>query len=98
MSCTFTLKVVGVAVLPAASAAVQVTVVSPNANVDPDTGVQFAIPSPSTMSLVAGEVYVTTAPANEVASIGLTSAWKAMIGAVVSCTVTLKVAGVASLL
>jgi hypothetical protein len=42
--------------LPAASVAVQVTVVEAATNVVPEAGEQFAVPSPSTESVVAGEV------------------------------------------
>jgi hypothetical protein len=56
VSLTMTLKVVGVAALPAASLAVHVTVVVPIANVDPDPGAQVAIPFPSTASVVPGAV------------------------------------------
>ena len=40
--------------LPAASVAVQVTVVVPRANVVPDAGAQSAVPSPSTASVLGG--------------------------------------------
>src|SRR5687768_18496409 len=56
VSTTCTTKVVEVAALPAASLALQVTVVSPRANCEPEAGTQVAAPSPSTTSDVAGLV------------------------------------------
>src|SRR5882762_10417485 len=58
---------VAVAVLPALSLALQLTVVVPIGNRLPDAGVQVTGTSPSTVS-VAEAVKVTTAPAGLVAS------------------------------
>src|SRR5438128_5261656 len=82
--------------LACASTAVHVTVVAPIAKVDPEAGVQLATPAPSTASLVDGAVYVITAPAALVAS-AVASACAAMVGAVVSRTMTPKVVGAATL-
>ena len=49
-------KVTGVAWLPAASVALQVTVVVIIPNVEPEDGEHVAIPGPSTASVVAGDV------------------------------------------
>ena len=49
---------VAIAVLPDGSAAVQVTVVVPVANVDPDAGVQLTVTVPL-LSAADGTVYVT---------------------------------------
>ena len=54
VSTTFTTKVVGVAALPCESVAVQVTVVLPRGKVEPETGIQEAVPVPSTISDVDG--------------------------------------------
>src|SRR5262245_51595811 len=59
--CTQTTNVL-VVVLPAASVAVQVTVVLPGAKVEPEAGEQVTGTVPSTLS-VAVAVKVTTAPA-----------------------------------
>jgi hypothetical protein len=54
-------------VLPALSLAVQATVVEPNANLEPDEGVQVGFKEPSTAS-EAETVNLTTAPPGPVAS------------------------------
>jgi hypothetical protein len=64
---TMTSNVVGVALLPAASVAVQVTTVVPIANIEPEEGVHEAVPAASTLSEVEGGVYETTAPDADVA-------------------------------
>src|SRR5688500_5337207 len=46
VSTTWTWNVVGVAALPAASVAVQVTVVLPSGNCAPEAAAQVAVPSP----------------------------------------------------
>jgi len=51
---TITVNVLGVALFPAASVALQVTTVLPTGNVLPGAGVQEAVPGPSTSSVVAG--------------------------------------------
>lgn len=56
VSCTVTVKVVGVAALPCVSVALQVTVVLPKAKVEPEAGEQVAVPAPSTASEVDGLV------------------------------------------
>src|SRR5687767_4740718 len=94
---TTTLKVVGMAELPYVSVALQVTVVEPSPKVEPDAGVQVAMPSPSTASCVAGAVYVATAPALLVASNGPSSPCGSMVGAVVSITLRTKLCDVAAL-
>src|SRR5207248_3123233 len=53
-STTPTVKTTGVAAFPAASLAVQVTFVLPNANEEPDAGKQIGTRSPSTASDAAG--------------------------------------------
>jgi len=55
------------AVFPFVSEAVQVTVVFPGANIDPDNGKQLTGRGPSTASIAIGVVYVTTAPSLQVA-------------------------------
>ena len=72
------------------SVAEQVTVVVPIGKVLPDAGVQTGVIEPSTVS-VAVAVNVTTAPAELVASVVI-SAGTVTTGAVVSTTVTVKVA------
>jgi hypothetical protein len=88
LSCTVTMNVPAVAAFPALSLASQVTVVGPNANVEPEAGVHDAVNEPSTKSLAVA-VYVTIAPFGPVASIG-SSVGSSKVGAVVSCTVTLN--------
>ena len=82
-------KVVGVAVLPWLSVALQVTVVVPMAKVEPETGEHVAVPVPSTASEVVGLEYKTFAPDALVAS-RVIFEWLAITGAVVSCTVMVK--------
>jgi hypothetical protein len=65
---------------------VQLTVVNPSANVDPEAGEQTAATDPSTMS-GAVMVYVATAPDELVASRGPTLSRSARAGPVVSSTV-----------
>ena len=96
VSSTVTLKVVEIAALPAASEAIHVTVVSPKANVDPERGAHDAVLVPSTASLVAGEVYVTAAPSDEVASAIMSAGVPDITGATVSCTVTVNIEGAAA--
>lgn len=47
--------------LPDASLTVQVTVVAPFANVEPDVGVQTGVPTPGQLSVAVAFEYVTTA-------------------------------------
>ena len=96
VSITFTLKVVGIAVLPVVSVALHVTRVDPNANKVPDVGEHVAVPGGSMLSLVAGVVYDTVAPAGLVAS---TVSFKcaAITGNSASETIMSKVVGMAEL-
>ena len=73
--------------LPWLSAAEQTTCVSPIGKFDPESGEQEADPAPSTISEVAGLAYGTAVPA-ALAVVTVISAWAAMVGTVVSSTVT----------
>jgi len=64
-SCTVTVNDAE-AVLPWLSVAVQVTLVVPTGNVDPEAGLQSGVIEPSTRS-VADSVNVTTAPGEPLA-------------------------------
>src|SRR5262245_31492656 len=80
---------VAVPMFPWASVALQVTVVCPIANVDPDAGLHGAVSGPSMLSVAVAFGYVTATPPGLVASArwfggGVTT------GFVVSCTVTLN--------
>src|SRR5689334_4339627 len=89
VSTTSTVKAAS-ALLPALSVAVQVTVVPPRANVEPDGGVQLTETVPSTSSVALGTgLKDTFAPSGPVASCD----WSAScsVGAVLSRTVTAKV-------
>jgi len=79
-----------VALLPWASVAVQVTVVGPTGNVEPDGGLHVTGRGPSTRS-IAFAANVTTAPLGPVAS-AVTLAGTVSAGGVVSTTVTVKLA------
>jgi hypothetical protein len=76
-------------VLPCASVAVQVTVVVPSGNVEPDAGVHVGMIGPSTASL-ADAVNVSAFPPLELVS--TMSAGTVTTGAVVSTTLTWKLA------
>src|SRR5206468_12549906 len=89
VSTTVTVKVAD-PVLSLLSVAEQVTVVTPSGKVLPDGGVQVAVIEPSTVS-VAVAVNVTTAPSLPVFSTRRSSEL-VTTGAVVSTTVTVKVA------
>jgi hypothetical protein len=65
LSTTFTLKEAE-PVIPALSVTVQVTLVEPSANVEPDAGVQVGVKTPSTRSEAEAE-NVTTVPLGPVA-------------------------------
>jgi hypothetical protein len=67
VSCTVTLNELCDA-LPNLSVAVQVTVVTPSANVLPDAGLQETAAVPPTASVAVGAAYVTVAPAGDVAA------------------------------
>src|SRR5215208_5072685 len=84
------------AALPCESAALQVTVVFPSGKVVPETGEQLTATGPSTRSVAEGSAYVTTAPAEEVAS-AVSSAWAAITGPALSTTCTTKRMGAATL-
>src|SRR5215212_3726113 len=92
VSFTVTLKLVVVA-LPVLSVAMQVTSVVPIGKVLPEAGSQLTLllTSPSTTSLAAGAVKLALAPEELVASWVISEGTPEMVGAVVSCTVTLKV-------
>src|SRR5438132_5306082 len=70
------------------SVALQLTVVSPNENVEPEAGVQFELVTVSSESLTV-TVYETDAPPTPVAFVVM-SAGTVIWGAVVSATVTLN--------
>src|SRR6185503_15610476 len=76
-------------VLPCASVAEQLTVVGPNGNVAPDAGLQVGAIAPSTLSF-ADAKYVTTAPAELVASRVCEPLGTLRNGGLVSCTTTVK--------
>jgi hypothetical protein len=67
---------------------VQLTVVVPSANVEPEAGVHTGVTAPSTRSM-ADDAYVTTAPLALVAVAAIV-AGTASVGGVVSTTVTAK--------
>lgn len=91
VSCTVTVNV-AVEWLPAASVAVQVTVVVVIEKVDPDAGAHVTPTEPETASLADGLVNVTEAPDVEVASAVMFAGTLLITGPVVSTTVILKVA------
>jgi hypothetical protein len=72
------------ALFPAASAALQLTVVVPVGNVPPDAGVHATAIGPSTRSVAVGSVYVTAAPALEVAAAVIGAGTLLIVGAIVS--------------
>ena len=82
VSMTRTVKVIGVATLPAASAARHVTVVEPRANVSPLAGAHVAANVPS-MSSAADAAKVCVAPSGPAAWI-VTSAGTVNAGGLVS--------------
>jgi hypothetical protein len=92
-SCKQTSKTVTVkeqlAVLPAASRAVQVTVVVPTANDDPEGGLQTVVAAEQ-LSVVFGAGKLTTVPALPGAVTAVTPAGQLIVGACVSTTVTLN--------
>lgn len=87
---TITLKIVGVALLPAVSLAAHVTVVVPTEKFEPGGGTHVAMPADSTSSDVAGGLYETMTPEVDVAC-ALTSSCGAIMGDVLSATTTLNV-------
>jgi hypothetical protein len=89
-SFTVTVNVVGIALSPAASCALQVTVVIPIGNVEPDAGMQDTASVPSTKSVAVGEVYATAVPNALVAVIPVMSDEAPITGAA-SLTVTVNV-------
>ena len=72
------------ALFPAASAAVQLTVVAPVGNVPPEVGAHETATGPSTTSVAVGSVYVTGAPALEVAAAVIGAGTLLIVGAIVS--------------
>ena len=72
------------ALFPAASAAVQFTVVAPVGNVPPEAGVHATASGPSTRSVAVGSVYVTAAPALDVAAAVIGAGTPLIVGAIVS--------------
>lgn len=78
---------VSVAVLPAASVAVQVTVVTPMAKVEPGAGLQLTVTGPGALSVAAGSRYVPTAPAGLVASSVASGGTPVKVGGISSTTV-----------
>src|SRR5581483_1831266 len=89
VSCTAT-ENTELAELPAASCAEHVTCVEPTAKVLPEAGWQEMERAPSRLSVAAGAVNTTAAPADPVAS-AVTSACVATVGGVVSRTTTANV-------
>src|SRR5688500_4389560 len=89
VSCTVTVKLAE-PVLPAASTAVQLTVVVVRPNPEPDTGLQVVATAPLTMS-IADALKLTGAPVAPVASTVML-AGTVTTGGVVSTTVTVKLA------
>src|SRR2546421_12198564 len=79
-----------VALLPAPSVAVQMTVVVPNGKVEPGGGEQLTGSVPSTLSVAVGLVYVTTAPADDVPFAEKFAGTGPIAGAAVSATVTVN--------
>jgi hypothetical protein len=88
VSCTVTVND-AVDLLPCASVDEQFTVVVPNVKMLPDAGIQITGSVMSTMS-VAEVVKVATAPLVLVASNVTPAAGTVSVGAMVSCTVTVK--------
>src|SRR5207253_2816747 len=82
------------AVLPCASVAEQVTVVTPLGKEEPEAGVQFTVTEPSTMS-VAVAVKGTGVPPPPLEGKTIVAGSESE-GGVVSCTMTLKPIGVVS--
>src|SRR5216684_3804898 len=81
-----------VLVLPAGSLAVQVTVVTPAGNVDPEAGLQLMVKVAVSLSgSVAETAYVTTAPLALVAT-AVMFAGRLRVGAVLSSTTTVALA------
>ena len=72
------------ALFPAASAGVQLTVVAPVGNVPPETGVHATASGPSTRSVAVGSVYVTAAPALDVAAAVIGAGTLLIVGAILS--------------
>src|SRR6266581_2498220 len=87
VSCTVTSKLL-VPVLPWVSVALQLTVVVPIGNREPESGAQLVVTSPSTRS-AALAAKVAAAPSTAVAS-AVRSAGTVTSGGVVSCTSTEK--------
>ena len=76
--------------LPASSVAVQVTVVAPTLKLDPEEGAHETVGSESTVSVAVGSVQVTISPGDPVSGTEMSAGTLPSVGAVVSCTVTVK--------
>src|SRR5262245_3569660 len=90
VSTTRATKLVGVAWLPAASFAVHVTSVSPSGNKEPEAGAHVTASVPSTLSVAVGAAHETAAPLGPTASLTIVPGVFAMIGPVVSTTLTVN--------
>jgi hypothetical protein len=86
-SLTVTLKE-QLAVRPAASLTVQVTVVVPGRNVEPDAGLHIGAPTPGQLSLATGAGQLTTALHRPGSLHCVISGGQTMTGFMVSATVT----------
>jgi hypothetical protein len=80
------------AVLPALSIAVQVTVVVPTGNREPDCGSQLTSTEVSTLSVAVGVGYVTVVPELQVASTLIGAGTFDIVGGIMSTTLTVTVA------
>src|SRR3954447_27059086 len=70
---TTTLKVFGAETLPLASLAVQVTVVVPTANLEPEAGSQVTTGFGSSLSVAVGFVKLTTVPVGSVVATSMSA-------------------------
>jgi hypothetical protein len=84
------MKVIAIALLPAVSIALHVTVVLPRIKEEPETGKQFEVPTGSMLSEVAGNEYETIAP-SVVFCPTTRFACAAITGAILSMLVTVTV-------
>jgi hypothetical protein len=79
-----------VASLPAASRTVQVTVVIPSENEEPEGGTQLGAPTPGQLSLTVGSAQVTVAEHIPLAEAGAGAGGQVIVGSCASFTVTSK--------